>query len=171
MAKIAINGLGRIGKLVLRSLVEDGIAGDVVLLNDPAGDPPQHAMLLEFDSVHGRWALLAVAGLVVALWLEPGYRAVGGGVAFAYLCLVAVVRTPWLRHRLRADLSYGMYVYHWPIETLLATAGATALTQVGFTVAAVILAASVALASWYLVEEPALSHKGFTPSWGRRAAR
>ena len=55
MARIAINGLGRIGKLVLRSLVEDGIAGDIVLLNDPAGDPAQHAMLLEFDSVHGRW--------------------------------------------------------------------------------------------------------------------
>lgn len=55
MAKVAINGLGRIGKLVLRSLVEDGIAGEIVLLNDPNGDPPQHAMLLEFDSVHGRW--------------------------------------------------------------------------------------------------------------------
>ena len=55
MARIAINGLGRIGKLVLRSLIEDGIAGDIVLLNDSAGDPAQHAMLLEFDSVHGRW--------------------------------------------------------------------------------------------------------------------
>ncbi|UOM34434.1 ArsJ-associated glyceraldehyde-3-phosphate dehydrogenase [Acuticoccus sp. I52.16.1] len=55
MARIAINGLGRIGKLVLRSLVEDGIAGDILLLNDPVGDPSQHAMLLEFDSVHGRW--------------------------------------------------------------------------------------------------------------------
>ncbi len=55
MARIAINGLGRIGKLVLRSLVEDGAHGEIVLLNDPAGDPAQHAMLLEFDSVHGRW--------------------------------------------------------------------------------------------------------------------
>ena len=55
MARMAINGLGRIGKLVLRALVEEGIDGDIVLLNDPAGDPAQHAMLLEFDSVHGRW--------------------------------------------------------------------------------------------------------------------
>ena len=55
MAKIAINGLGRIGKLVLRALIEDGVEGEIVLLNDPAGDPAQHAMLLEFDSVHGRW--------------------------------------------------------------------------------------------------------------------
>ncbi len=55
MARIAINGLGRIGKLVLRALVEEGTPGEVVLLNDPAGDPEQHALLLEFDTVHGRW--------------------------------------------------------------------------------------------------------------------
>lgn len=55
MAKLAINGLGRIGKLVLRALIEEGGPNQVALLNDPAGDPAQHAMLLEFDSVHGRW--------------------------------------------------------------------------------------------------------------------
>jgi glyceraldehyde 3-phosphate dehydrogenase len=55
MARIAINGLGRIGKLVLRALIEDGAPGEIVLLNDPGGDPARHAMLLEFDSVHGRW--------------------------------------------------------------------------------------------------------------------
>ena len=55
MARIAINGLGRIGKLVLRHLVDSGISGEIVLLNDPAGDAEQHALLMEFDSVHGRW--------------------------------------------------------------------------------------------------------------------
>jgi glyceraldehyde 3-phosphate dehydrogenase len=55
MPKIAINGLGRIGKLVLRDLIENGIDGDLVLINDPMGDAEQHALLLEFDSVHGRW--------------------------------------------------------------------------------------------------------------------
>lgn len=55
MAKIAINGIGRIGKLVLRALIEDCGAGRIVLANDQYGDPAQHAQLLEFDSVHGRW--------------------------------------------------------------------------------------------------------------------
>ena len=55
MAKIAINGMGRIGKLVLRALVEEGIPGELVLLNDAIGSPEQHAQLLEFDTVHGRW--------------------------------------------------------------------------------------------------------------------
>ena len=53
--RIALNGLGRIGKLVLRDLIDSGAAGQIVLLNDPAGDAEQHALLMEFDSVHGRW--------------------------------------------------------------------------------------------------------------------
>ncbi len=55
MPRVAINGLGRIGKLVLRDLVDSGAGGDLVLLNDPVGTAEQHALLMEFDSVHGRW--------------------------------------------------------------------------------------------------------------------
>jgi glyceraldehyde 3-phosphate dehydrogenase len=55
MTRIALNGLGRIGKLVLRDLIDTGAGGDIVLLNDPVGDAEQHALLMEFDSVHGRW--------------------------------------------------------------------------------------------------------------------
>ena len=55
MTRIALNGLGRIGKLVLRDLIDTGAAGEIVLLNDPEGDAEQHALLMEFDSVHGRW--------------------------------------------------------------------------------------------------------------------
>ena len=55
MTRIALNGLGRIGKLALRDLIDTGAAGDIVLINDPMGDAEQHALLMEFDSVHGRW--------------------------------------------------------------------------------------------------------------------
>ncbi|MCB1337686.1 MAG: ArsJ-associated glyceraldehyde-3-phosphate dehydrogenase [Maritimibacter sp.] len=55
MPRIALNGLGRIGKLALRDLVENGAGGEIVLLNDATGTPEQHAHLFEFDTVHGRW--------------------------------------------------------------------------------------------------------------------
>jgi glyceraldehyde 3-phosphate dehydrogenase len=55
MTRIALNGFGRIGKLLLRALADDPALGEIVLLNDPAGTPEQHALLMEFDSVHGRW--------------------------------------------------------------------------------------------------------------------
>lgn len=52
--KIAINGFGRIGRSVLRALVDRGDKNiEVVAINDLA--PPEHiAHLLRFDSVHGR---------------------------------------------------------------------------------------------------------------------
>ncbi len=55
MTKIAINGMGRMGKLVLRRLFDMGLGAQVALLNDPFGDIDTHALLVEFDTVHGRW--------------------------------------------------------------------------------------------------------------------
>lgn len=56
MARIALNGLGRIGKLLLRRLVDEGLADQIVLINEPGADLEQHALLLEFDTVHGPWS-------------------------------------------------------------------------------------------------------------------
>lgn len=53
MVTYAINGLGRIGKLALKPLLEWG--AKVAWINDAVGDPEMHAHLLEFDTVHGRW--------------------------------------------------------------------------------------------------------------------
>jgi glyceraldehyde 3-phosphate dehydrogenase len=53
MTTFALNGLGRIGKLALRPLLERG--ANLAWINDAVGDPAMHAHLLEFDSVHGRW--------------------------------------------------------------------------------------------------------------------
>ncbi|MFN3938676.1 MAG: glyceraldehyde 3-phosphate dehydrogenase NAD-binding domain-containing protein, partial [Gemmobacter sp.] len=53
--KVAINGFGRIGRNVLRAIVESGRRDiEVVAINDlgPAAD---NAHLLRFDSVHGRF--------------------------------------------------------------------------------------------------------------------
>ena len=53
MTVYALNGLGRIGKLALRPLLERG--AQIAWINDGVGDPEMHAHLLEFDTVHGRW--------------------------------------------------------------------------------------------------------------------
>jgi len=53
MTTYALNGLGRIGKLALRPLLERG--AKIAFINDAVGDPAMHAHLLEFDSIHGRW--------------------------------------------------------------------------------------------------------------------
>ena len=53
MTTYAINGIGRIGKLIVRPLLDAG--EEIAFLNDAVGTPEMHAHLLEFDTVHGRW--------------------------------------------------------------------------------------------------------------------
>ena len=53
--RVAINGFGRIGRLVLRAIYESGRTDvDVVAINDLA-DIKTNAHLLKYDSVHGRF--------------------------------------------------------------------------------------------------------------------
>ena len=54
MTTYALNGLGRIGKLALRELHARGAR--IAWINDAVGDAAMQAHLLEFDTVHGRWA-------------------------------------------------------------------------------------------------------------------
>jgi hypothetical protein len=55
MVKIAINGLGRIGRCVLRAVFEENIQGiEIVAVNGPA-EIEQHVHLLQYDSTHGRF--------------------------------------------------------------------------------------------------------------------
>ena len=53
--RVAINGFGRIGRLVLRSIIEHGRTDiEVVAIND-LGPAATNAHLLKYDSVHGRF--------------------------------------------------------------------------------------------------------------------
>ena len=53
MIKIAINGIGRIGKLVLKLLLQNKY--DIKYLNEINGDTKSLIHSLEFDSIHGKW--------------------------------------------------------------------------------------------------------------------
>jgi len=52
--RVAINGFGRIGRLTFRNLMERGEEFDVVAVNDLT-DNKTLAMLLKYDSIHGRF--------------------------------------------------------------------------------------------------------------------
>lgn len=51
--KVGINGFGRIGRMVMRSIIQRGMDIQVVGIND-LSDPDELAHLLRYDSVHGR---------------------------------------------------------------------------------------------------------------------
>lgn len=52
--KVGINGFGRIGRVTFRALASRSDEFEVVAIND-LGDPQDLAMLLKYDSVHGRF--------------------------------------------------------------------------------------------------------------------
>jgi glyceraldehyde 3-phosphate dehydrogenase len=58
--RVGINGFGRMGRLTLRAAWGQSDL-QFVQINDPSGDAATFAHLLNFDSVHGRWAHEAVA--------------------------------------------------------------------------------------------------------------
>jgi peptidoglycan/LPS O-acetylase OafA/YrhL len=114
--------------------------------------------------VDGRWAVAAAINVLTALFLVGDYRLVGA-VGFAYLCLYAVVRLP-CRFVPAWDLSYGLYVYHWPVQFLLAMAGAAAWGEWVFLPVSLLVTLCLALVSWVVVESPALRLKGMPmPGW------
>lgn len=56
MAKISINGFGRIGRNALRALIEKGLKDlDLVAINDPFCDAQTALHLFKYDSIFGRF--------------------------------------------------------------------------------------------------------------------
>ena len=67
--KVAINGFGRIGRNVLRGIIESGRTDiEVVAIND-LGPVETNAHLLRFDSVHGRFPATVTTG---PDWIDVG---------------------------------------------------------------------------------------------------
>ncbi|WP_121631816.1 type I glyceraldehyde-3-phosphate dehydrogenase [Tropicibacter alexandrii] len=67
--KVAINGFGRIGRNVLRAIIESGRTDiEVIAIND-LGPVETNAHLLQYDSVHGRFPVEVTAG---DDWIDVG---------------------------------------------------------------------------------------------------
>ena len=78
-------------------------------------------------------------------------------VASGYLALMFGYAAPVFKPYLRVgDLSYGVYIYHWPIGSLL-FALVPGITPVELTATTLLLSLTLAYASWRLVELPALT--------------
>lgn len=110
----------------------------------------------------GRGALAGLVALMLTLLIAAGQPR----EALQALVLVCVIGTlthlPAMGEPFGGrDLSYGIYLAHFPIVQLLIAAGVAAALPVPVYVAVVVtLAALYALGSWHLVEKPALAFGG-----------
>lgn len=101
------------------------------------------------------WPLLALFAIAAALRGTPGFY-VGYFPLLTYLVLYLgfALRLPRIE---RTDLSYGVYLYGWPMQQLAWIAGAT--TVLANILVATAFAFACAAASWCLIERPALDWK------------
>jgi peptidoglycan/LPS O-acetylase OafA/YrhL len=110
--------------------------------------------------LHLSWT---IAAALMALWIVTwggGWARVTGVLAIAFAVIVFAFRTPaWLR-RLTApgDVSYGIYVYAFPVQQSVAAVwhgvGPLAMFAIAFPVTY-----GLAFLSWRLIERPALAYK------------
>ena len=81
-------------------------------------------------------------------------------LSLCYLVLYAAVTLPFAGFDRRMDLSYGIYIYGFPIQQLLTIYGLNKLGFPAYLSGAVAIALGLAFLSWIVVEKPALSLKG-----------
>lgn len=113
------------------------------------------------DRIRLSWWIMAALLITAAAArgsraFEPAYFAL---VAYGTFFLGLRVRMPVIQ---RTDLSYGLYLYGWPMQQLALIAGATSVAA--NVAASTVLALICAGLSWFLIEKPALG-------WKRRLVR
>ncbi|MDE2318371.1 MAG: acyltransferase [Rhodospirillales bacterium] len=173
MIMAAASGLGFLGSRRL-------IAGTALILIMVALAPPSFTVGANFifDADYSRSAgalffLGMLAFSLSRLIYVPWWCAVGlscaalltnGTAHIALFYLTAVGWTiylgeaRWLTRLIqpRTDLSYGIYIYGWPIQQIILTIFGRNLGPYQLTLAALPVAAMFAFASWHLIERPAI---------------
>ncbi|WBB53672.1 acyltransferase [Verrucosispora sp. WMMD573] len=109
--------------------------------------------------INGVLAGLAAAVLIVSLW-RGGFFAVGLP-SLAYLLLFAAVALPKKLFRIsrRHDYTYGIYIYGFPVQQVIALLGGAQLGMAAYIVLSLLGSLLLAVPSWHLVERPALRFK------------
>lgn len=102
---------------------------------------------------------IALGSLVIALALiifVPGW---GGQIsspflAYGLLFLSTIVPQPgWIA---KNDISYGFYIYAWPVQQLVVLVGGASLGMPVYIVITIIVTAALAALSWFFIERPSM---------------
>jgi peptidoglycan/LPS O-acetylase OafA/YrhL len=110
-----------------------------------------------------RWFAIAALTLVVTLLLKQGFDA--ALLVCGTYCLFWIAFQPALRlhdFARHGDLSYGVYIYAFPIQQLLSPLTMSPAWNFIASTPLILLCAGL---SWHFVEKPALSYKQRASSW------
>jgi peptidoglycan/LPS O-acetylase OafA/YrhL len=112
---------------------------------------------------------LGSAAIFFLTWWKGGLYTFGIP-AFVYLLIWLASALPKRLQRIgndgRPDLSYGVYLYGWPVQQFLAYLGLHKFGFLPFLLGSLALSTVFAFCSWYAVERPTLAMKDAGPGRG-----
>lgn len=111
------------------------------------------------DKIVLHWGLFLLATLLIFMSLSTGWGAVVLPLAMPYALLWLAFRLPMARFGRHDDISYGVYIYAFPVQQLLATIGLHRHGQLLYLGLTFALTIPLATLSWHLVEQPCLRLK------------
>lgn len=106
------------------------------------------------------WGHIAGAAAVYAVLTDLGWADLYGQLPLAVL-LLGLGAAPSRGWTTRTDLSYGVYIYAYPVQQLLVLLGTASWGVAANSLLVVALTLPLALLSWTLVEKPALTAKAW----------
>jgi peptidoglycan/LPS O-acetylase OafA/YrhL len=112
------------------------------------------------NKIPTNWPLVAVGTAIFAasLFLPLRDYRLLGAIPLAYVLIVSGALLRHKRLQLHTDLSYGIYIYAFPLQQLLLIAGLS-VGPLLFTGVSIVVTLPVAAMSWFLVEKPSLRLK------------
>jgi peptidoglycan/LPS O-acetylase OafA/YrhL len=160
LAALAISGLGgdRLTHGVAATLL--GTPDRNLQLVPMFGAGVLYALFQRNISFSHALAVIAAAALTICLYLAPVVVPLAIGVLGGYLIFWFALRCPVLpisRFANNTDLSYGIYLYAWPIQSTIAFFTARSINPWALSAISLALAAAAAWVSWTFIEKPALA--------------
>lgn len=113
------------------------------------------------------WIMAALAMAALLLSAKFDFRFLElYPVLLTYVLLVLAFKTPVIGLDRFGDISYGVYLYAWPIQQLVWEPGQSALANIALSLPVVLV---LAYLSWRMVEKPAMSLRRYLVRPGVRA--
>jgi len=116
------------------------------------------------DRLQGRWGVLVVAALamfvLITAMADPIITVLLEPPVLGILVIYAATALPYLGNFARyGDLSYGVYIIHFPVIQALVSSGLFARNPWAALLASLLLVAALAALSWHVVERPFLRRR------------
>jgi peptidoglycan/LPS O-acetylase OafA/YrhL len=109
--------------------------------------------------------IAAACAVVFAAAYVLGFAPFFGQIPFAYVMFWLGAVLP-IRLGSKNDVSYGVYIYGWPIQQIVTILGGAALGHVGHLAVSFAASAGLGWLSWKWIEKPALRMKNLLAKKG-----